>query len=175
MAASRSAGIVLYRVSESLGLEVWIAHMGGPFWSKRDAGAWSIPKGEISAVATVGDPGVSGGPESGESEIEAALREFEEEIGSPPPDVPYIRLGEFVQSSGKVVIAFAAETDFSVARVVSNTFSIEWPRHSGRIQEFPEMDDARWVPAAAAREKLVKGQAPILDALETLLRDPNRR
>ena len=75
MAASRSAGIVLYRVSESFGLEVWIAHMGGPFWSKRDAGAWSIPKGEISAVATVGDPGVSSGPESGESEIEAALRE----------------------------------------------------------------------------------------------------
>jgi predicted NUDIX family NTP pyrophosphohydrolase len=175
MAARRSAGIVLYRVTESLGLEVWIAHMGGPFWSKRDAGAWSIPKGEISAIATLGHPGGSGASEPGESEIEAALREFEEEIGSPPPDVPYVRLGEFVQSSGKVVVAFAAESDFSVARVVSNTFSLEWPRNSGRLQEFPEMDDARWVPAAAARDKLVKGQAPILDALETLLRDPNRR
>jgi predicted NUDIX family NTP pyrophosphohydrolase len=153
MAAIRSAGIVLYRRSEA-GPEVWIAHMGGPFWSRKDAAAWSIPKGEYV---------------DGEDALAAALREFGEEIGTPAPDVDYVTLGEFRQSSGKIVTAFAAETDFTVETIVSNTFPLEWPPNSGKVQEFPEIDDARWVPLTDARVKLVKGQHAILDAVEARL------
>jgi predicted NUDIX family NTP pyrophosphohydrolase len=153
MAAIRSAGIVLYR-RNAAGPEVWIAHMGGPFWSRKDAAAWSIPKGEYA---------------DGEDPLAAAVREFGEEIGTPPPDVDYAPLGEFRQSSGKIVTAFAAETDFAVATIISNTFPLEWPPKSGNVQEFPEVDDARWVPLAEARVKLVKGQLPILDAVEAKL------
>lgn len=153
MAAIRSAGIVLYRRNDA-GPEVWIAHMGGPFWSRKDAAAWSIPKGEYA---------------DGEDPLAAAVREFGEEIGTPPPDVDYAPLGEFRQSSGKIVTAFAAETDFAVATIISNTFPLEWPPKSGNVQEFPEVDDARWVPLAEARLKLVKGQLPILDAVEAKL------
>ncbi|MCU1550102.1 MAG: hypothetical protein JWR36_662 [Glaciihabitans sp.] len=153
MAAIRSAGIVLYR-RNAAGPEVWIAHMGGPFWSRKDAAAWSIPKGEYA---------------DGEDPLAAAVREFGEEIGTPPPDVDYAPLGEFRQSSGKIVTAFAAETDFAVATIISNTFPLEWPPKSGNVQEFPEVDDARWVPLAEARLKLVKGQLPILDAVEAKL------
>jgi predicted NUDIX family NTP pyrophosphohydrolase len=153
MAHVRSAGILLWRRREP-GLEVFIAHMGGPFWSKRDAGAWSIPKGEYLET---------------EDELAAAKREFLEEIGVAPPELDYTRLGEFRQSSGKIVVAFAAESDLEIAGVTSNTFTLEWPPRSGRLQEFPEIDDARWFDLAEASMRLVKGQAPILDALRAIL------
>jgi predicted NUDIX family NTP pyrophosphohydrolase len=149
----KSAGILLYKRSGA-GLEVWIAHMGGPFWARRDAGAWSIPKGLY---------------DDDELPLAAAVREFEEEIGLPAPDVDYELLGEFRQSSGKVVTTFIGESDLVVEAIVSNLFALEWPPRSGRMQEFAEIDDARWFPVAVAREKLVKGQVPMLDALERRL------
>ena len=151
----RSAGILLYRRTDAPEPQVWIAHMGGPFWARKDAAAWSIPKGEY---------------EPAEDPFAAARREFAEEIGEPPPDVEYVPLGEFRQPSGKVVTVFAAEADFAPNRVVSNTFTVEWPPRSGTLREFPEIDDARWVGLEEARVKLVRGQLPVLDALEELLR-----
>ena len=124
--------------------------MGGPFWARKDAAAWSIPKGLY---------------ESDEDPLTAALREFAEEIGTPAPDVDYEPLGEFRYSSGKLLTVFAAETDFAIGALASNTFPLEWPPNSGRMQDFPEVDDARWFPLEIARQKLVKGQRPILDAL----------
>jgi predicted NUDIX family NTP pyrophosphohydrolase len=149
----KSAGILLYKHTDA-GLEVWIAHMGGPFWAQKDAGAWSIPKGLY---------------EPDEPPLAAAIREFEEELGLPAPAVEYELLGEFRQPSGKVVTTFIAESDLVVETIVSNLFSMEWPPRSGRTQDFPEIDDARWFPTAVAREKLVKGQVPIIDALERRL------
>jgi predicted NUDIX family NTP pyrophosphohydrolase len=146
----RSAGILLYRLTDAAEPQVWIAHMGGPFWARKDAAAWSIPKGEYEPVE---DPFV------------AARREFAEEIGVPAPEAQYTPLGEFRQSSGKVVTVFAAEADLTVEHLVSNTFTVEWPPRSGTLQEFPEIDDARWVGLAEARVKLVRGQVPVLDAL----------
>jgi predicted NUDIX family NTP pyrophosphohydrolase len=153
MVSIHSAGILLWRRRDTM-LEVFIAHMGGPFWAKKDAAAWSIPKGEFL------EP---------EDELAAAKREFNEEIGVPAPTADYVRLGEFRQSSGKVVIPFAAESDLEVAKVRSNTFEMEWPPRSGRKQAFPEVDDARWFDIPTARVKLVKGQVAILDALERLV------
>jgi predicted NUDIX family NTP pyrophosphohydrolase len=150
----RSAGILLYKTADDSTFEVWIAHMGGPFWARKDAQAWSIPKGEY---------------DDAEDPLAAALREFEEEIGAPAPDVNYARLGEFRQPSGKLVTAFAGETDFRPDRIVSNTFPLEWPKGSGKVQDFPEIDDARWFTAEEARTKLVRGQLPILIALEEKL------
>lgn len=152
MAATRSAGILLYRRTAPDGLQVWIAHMGGPYWAGKDDRAWSIPKGLVDD-ADDGD------------ELRTARREFLEEIGVPAPEVEYEKLGEFRQSSGKTVIAFAAEAEFSPAAIVSNTFSLEWPPRSGRLQEFPEIDDARWFPVEVARDKVVAGQVAVLDAL----------
>jgi predicted NUDIX family NTP pyrophosphohydrolase len=146
----RSAGLLLYRSTDAAELQVWIAHMGGPFWARKDAAAWSIPKGEYPAD---------------EDPLAAALREFAEEIGVPAPDVEYAKLGEFRQPSGKIVTVFAAEADLAVERVMSNTFAVEWPRGSGTMRDFPEIDDARWVGLAEARGKLVRGQLPVLDAL----------
>jgi predicted NUDIX family NTP pyrophosphohydrolase len=148
----RSSGILLYRFAP--GLEVWLAHMGGPYWSRKDEAAWSIPKGLYDEA---------------ESPLAAALREFEEEMGVPAPAVEFEPLGEFRQPSGKVVVAYTAEFDFRVERVVSNTFALEWPKGSGRIQDFPEIDAADWFPLETARTKLVKGQRPLLDALQTKL------
>jgi predicted NUDIX family NTP pyrophosphohydrolase len=145
----RSSGLLLYRLTPAL--EVWLAHMGGPYWSRKDDGAWSIPKGLY---------------EADESPLSAALREFEEEMGVPAPAVQFWLLGEFRQSSGKVVTAYAAESDFRLDVLVSNTFSLEWPKGSGRIQDFPEIDDARWFPLELARSKAVKGQMPLLNELE---------
>lgn len=156
----RSCGILLYRVEETgsddPGISVWIAHMGGPFWAKKDASAWSIPKGEVLAD---------------EDELTAALREFAEEIGTPAPDVPYRPLGEFRQSSGKIVVVFTAQADFEVDQIVSNTFETEWPPRSGRRAFFPEIDRAGWFSLEVARTKLVKGQLPILAALESSIAD----
>lgn len=147
--AVRSAGILLYRRGAD-GPEVWIAHMGGPFWVRKQTQSWSVPKGEYL-------------PD--EEPLLAALREFAEEIGTPPPAVDYFELGAFRQPSGKVITVFAAESDFQPDGIVSNTFPLEWPRGSGIIQDFPEVDDARWVTETDARGKLVKGQLPILDAV----------
>jgi predicted NUDIX family NTP pyrophosphohydrolase len=146
----RSAGILLYRQSEDAGLEVWIGHMGGPFWARKDAHAWSIPKGEYF---------------DDEDPLLAAQREFAEEIGTAAPDADYIRLGAFRQPSGKIVTVFAAESDFAPERILSNTFTLEWPKGSGTMTSFPEIDDARWTQEPVARTKLVKGQLPVLDAL----------
>lgn len=145
----RSAGILLYR-REAGRLEVWIVHMGGPFWARKQSQSWSVPKGEYL-------------PD--EDPLVAARREFAEEIGTPPPAVEYFELGAFRQPSGKIITVFAAESGFQPERIVSNTFPLEWPKGSGIIQDFPEVDDARWVTEADARSKLVKGQLPILDAL----------
>ena len=151
----RSAGILLYRRvgierAEPAGLEVWIAHMGGPFWAGKDQHAWSVPKGEYT-----GD----------EDPLAAGLREFAEEMGTPAPAAEYRLLGAFRQPSGKIITVYAAEQDFLPERIASNTFPLEWPKGSGTIQHFPEIDDARWFSEAEARHKLVKGQIPILDAL----------
>lgn len=150
-----SAGLLLYRERRDLrGLEVFIAHMGGPFWARKQAGAWSIPKGEFTD----------------EEPLAAARREFAEEIGVPPPDADVIDLGAFRYSSGKTVRVFAAHApDFEIDEVRSNTFEIEWPPRSGRRQSFPEVDEARWTPAFEARELLTAGQRPALDALLSAL------
>lgn len=143
-----SAALLLYRRNPDL--EVLIAHMGGPFWARKDAGAWSIPKGEYTAE---------------EEPLAAARREFAEEMGSAAPDGDVVPLGSVKQSGGKVVTTFAVEGDFDLAGFRSNTFELEWPRGSGRMQEFPEVDRAEWVSVDVARQKLVKGQLPVLDAL----------
>jgi predicted NUDIX family NTP pyrophosphohydrolase len=153
MAPAPAAGILLYRRGAD-GLEVFIAHMGGPFWARKDAHAWSIPKGEYAPP---------------EDAFAAAKREFREEIGVDAPDAEYLPLGDVRYSSGKVVTVFAAESDLEVAEVVSNTFEVEWPPRSGKLASFPEVDDARWIPLAEARVKLVAGQLPALDALERLV------
>jgi predicted NUDIX family NTP pyrophosphohydrolase len=124
--------------------------MGGPFWARKDARAWSIPKGEYL---------------EDEDPLVAARREFAEEIGTPAPSGDYNHLGTFRQPSGKIITVFAAEADFQPEQIVSNTFPLEWPKGSGTIGDFPEIDDARWVGESEARTKLVKGQVPILDAL----------
>jgi predicted NUDIX family NTP pyrophosphohydrolase len=143
-----SAALLVYRRRESL--EVLIAHMGGPFWARKDAGAWSVPKGEYT-------------PD--EEPLDAARREFAEEMGSAAPPGEVVSLGSVKQSGGKIVTAFAVEGDFDLDGFRSNTFELEWPRGSGRMQEFPEVDRAEWVTVDVAREKLVKGQVPVLDAL----------
>ncbi len=146
-----SAGIILYRRNSTEQLELWIAHMGGPFWARKDQHAWSIPKGEFS---------------DDEDALTAARREFTEEIGTPPPSTEYVLLGTFRQPSGKLITAFTAEAnDFQPEEIVSNTFPMEWPKGSGAIKEFPEIDDAQWFEESMARTKLVKGQLPIVDAL----------
>jgi predicted NUDIX family NTP pyrophosphohydrolase len=143
-----SAGLLLWRRGPE-GVEVLVGHMGGPFWARKDAGAWSIPKGEH---------------EPGEDPLAHALREFEEEMGAPPPDGPDVPLGEFRQS-GKVVTVFAREGDFDASGIRSNHFTVEWPPRSGRLRSFPEIDRAEWMTPERAREALVKGQVPALDAL----------
>lgn len=144
-----SAGLLLYRTGDE-GLEVLIAHPGGPFWARKDDGAWSIPKGEYG---TDEDP------------WEAAQREFAEELGLAVPEGPRADLGEVRQAGGKVVSAFAICADLDVTEARSNTFEMEWPPRSGLMQEFPEVDRVAWVTVEVARAKLLKGQLPILDRL----------
>jgi predicted NUDIX family NTP pyrophosphohydrolase len=145
--AETSAGILLYRRQPRL--ELFIGHMGGPFWRGKDASAWSIPKGTYTD----------------EEPLSAALREFAEEVGRPAPDVDYVELGRFRYASGKLVTVFLGESDFDAADVQSNLFEIEWPPRSGRRQSFPELDAAGWFTPDEARERLVKGQRPAVDAL----------
>jgi predicted NUDIX family NTP pyrophosphohydrolase len=151
--AKISAGILLYRLAHDAP-EVLLVHPGGPFWAKKDAGAWSIPKGLI-------DPDED--PEAG------ARREFAEEVGK-VPDGALAPLGEFRQPGRKVVLAFALEGDFDPAALVSNTFPMEWPPRSGRTMLVPEVDRAGWFGMEAAHGKLLAGQRPILEALRILLR-----
>lgn len=144
----RSAGLLMYR-RRGAAAEVLLAHPGGPFWARRDTAAWTLPKGEI-------------GPQ--EDPLAAARREFEEETGfdSQPPFIP---LGELRQKSGKRISAWAFEGDADPARLVSNTFELEWPPRSGRVQTFPEVDRVQWYGFDEARLKLIAGQAPFIDSL----------
>jgi predicted NUDIX family NTP pyrophosphohydrolase len=149
MAAKRSAGILLHRHRDGA-LEVLLVHPGGPFWAKKDAGAWSIPKGEY---------------EDGEDARACALREFAEELGSAPPDGELVDLGEIRQRGGKVVAAWALAGDADADAIHSNTFSMEWPPRSGTMREFPEVDRAAWFSLDEARERILPAQAPLLDRL----------
>ena len=150
-----AAGLLLYR-RHPAGIEVLLAHPGGPFWSRKDVGAWSIPKGEI-------DPG--------EDPVAAVRREFREEIGLEVTG-PVAPLGQQKQGSGKLVRIWASEGDFDPAQLRSNTFEMEWPKGSGRTQTFPEVDRAAWFALDEARRRILPGQAPFLDALLTLLGPP---
>jgi predicted NUDIX family NTP pyrophosphohydrolase len=147
-----SAGILLYHLGPA-GCEVLLVHPGGPFWTRKDEGAWSIPKGLI-------DPG--------EDHAAAARRDFYEETGIAPPG-ELLPLGSHKQPGGKTVIAFALEGELDPADIRSNTFAMEWPPRSGRQQDFPEIDRAGWFKPEEARRKLLKGQVPILDALLAML------
>jgi predicted NUDIX family NTP pyrophosphohydrolase len=149
VARRRSAGIVLYRAGDG-GPEVLLVHPGGPFWAKKDLGAWSIPKGEY---------------EPGEDPQACALREFEEETGTALPAQALVELGAVVQKAGKEVTAWAACGDLDPATVRSNSFTMQWPPRSGREQEFPEIDRAEWFALDEARAKLVAAQAELLDRL----------
>lgn len=145
-----SAGLLLHR-ERGGELEVFLGHMGGPYWAKKDAAAWSIPKGELDA---------------GEEPLAAARREFAEEIGVDPPGGEVVDLGPVRYASGKTVHVFAlAAPGFEVDEVVSETFELEWPPHSGRTVAFPEVDRAEWMPLGRAAERLVVGQRPALSAL----------
>jgi predicted NUDIX family NTP pyrophosphohydrolase len=148
--ARRSAGILLHRPGAA-GPEVLLVHPGGPFWAKRDRGAWSIPKGEY---------------DDGEDPLACARREFAEELGSEPPGgAEPVDLGEVRQKGGKVVAAWAIEGDLDAAAIRSNTFEIEWPPRSGARREFPEVDRAEWFGLDEARAKILPAQAPLLDRL----------
>ena len=145
--AKRSSGILLHR-GTGAALEVLLVHPGGPFWAKKDAGAWSIPKGEY---------------EEGDDPRAAALREFEEELGSAlPAGTELVELGTVKLKSGKRITAFAAEGDLDAETISSNTFEMEWPPRSGRMQAFPEVDRAGWFSIEEAREKLNPAQAEFL-------------
>ena len=149
MPAARSAGLIVFR-ERAGALEVLLGHMGGPFWARKDEGAWSIPKGEL---------------DDGEEPLAAALREFEEELGhAPPPGAP-IELGEIRQKAGKSVVAFAVAGDFDPRELRPGTFELEWPPRSGRRRAFPEVDRVEWFDLPTARSKIVRGQVALLDRL----------
>jgi predicted NUDIX family NTP pyrophosphohydrolase len=146
--AKRSAGLLLYR-RRGEALEVFLVHPGGPFWARKDLGAWSIPKGEYA---------------EGEEPLEAARREFTEETGFAAP-ANALALGEVKQAGGKMVVAWAAEGDCAPDRLVSNVCSIEWPPRSGKMIEIPEVDRGAWFAFDAARERILKSQEPFLERL----------
>src|SRR4029453_14358324 len=148
----QSAGLLIHR-QRGGAPEVFLVHPGGPFWAKKDAGAWSIPKGEF---------------EPGDDPLATAPRELPEETGF-SIDGPFTALAPIKQPGGKVVHAFAVAGDCDPAAIRSNLFTLEWPPRSGRRQEFPEVDRAGWFDLAAARDKILKGQLPLLDELERLL------
>lgn len=150
MVTRRSAGLVVFRRADAA-IEVLLGHMGGPFWARRDVGAWSIPKGEL---------------EADEDPLTAARREFEEELGLPPPSGPTIDLGEVRQSGGKVVSAWAVEGDVDPTSVRPGTFRLEWPPRSGTWRDVPEVDRVAWFDVATASERIVSGQRELLARLE---------
>ncbi|SCK44486.1 Predicted NTP pyrophosphohydrolase, NUDIX family [Streptomyces sp. AmelKG-E11A] len=153
MTVKRSAGLLLFR-RRSGGPEVLLGHMGGPYWARKDVGAWGVPKGEYVPP---------------ESAWDAARREFEEELGIAPPQGATIPLGEHTQPGGKIVTVWAVEADLDPASMVPGTFTMEWPPRSGRTGTFPELDRVAWFGLGAAREAIVKGQTPFLDRLATRL------
>jgi predicted NUDIX family NTP pyrophosphohydrolase len=148
----RSAGILLYRRNGAL--EVLLVHPGGPFWAKKDLGAWSIPKGEY---------------EEGDDPLATALRELEEETGHRLEATDLLELGWIRQRGGKLLTAWAAQGDLDASAITSNTFTMEWPPRSGRRREFPEVDRAGWFDLPAAREKLLAAQTELLDRLVSAL------
>ena len=152
----RSAGILLYRTVAGAP-EVLLVHPGGPFWARRDAGAWSIPKGEY---------------EDGDDPLATALREFEEETGTALRLDDVTELGSVRQSGGKLVSAWAAEGELDAEAIRSNSFTMEWPPRSGRMAEFPEVDRAGWFGVEAAREKVVAAQRAFVDRLVERLASP---
>lgn len=155
MAAKRSAGLLVFR-RVGVNVEVLLGHMGGPFWAGRDAGAWSVPKGEY---------------EPDEDPAAAALREFEEELGMPVPAGELVELGTIRQSGGKVVTVWAIEGDLDPDQVVPGTFEMEWPKGSGRVREFPEVDRVAWLGLEDAGARIVAGQRTFLDRLSDALHD----
>ncbi|MFF4658432.1 NUDIX domain-containing protein [Streptomyces sp. NPDC001381] len=149
MTPKRSAGLLLFRRTDE-GTEVLLGHMGGPYFARKDAGAWTVPKGEY---------------EPDEPAWEAARREFREELGLPPPDGEAIGLGEVRQTNGKIVTVWGIEADLDPAAIDPGTFTMEWPPRSGRTQEFPELDRVAWYGLDRAREVIVPAQAAFLDRL----------
>jgi len=150
-----SAGLLMYRdiTEHSNSVEILLAHPGGPFWKNKDDGAWTIPKGEVTP---------------GEDLLAAAIREFTEETGLTPTP-PFVSLGEIKHKSGKIVHAWAFQGDCDPAEIRSNTFKLEWPPKSGRTQEFPEIDRAKFYDLAAARQKILVSELPLLDRLAELV------
>ena len=161
MAVRRSAGLLLYRWTRPGGspalLQVLIGHMGGPLWARKDAGAWSVPKGEYPAD---------------EAPLAAARREFTEELGLPAPEGELLDLGEVRQSGGKTVRVWAVEADLDPAQVVPGTFTLQWPPRSGREVEFPELDRVEWYDLDTAGPRLVTAQRAFLDRLRDALAGP---
>jgi predicted NUDIX family NTP pyrophosphohydrolase len=159
---ARSAGLLLYRITSTGNLEVLLAHPGGPFWSRKEESAWSLPKGEY-------DP-------DGDA-LATAYREFREETGHDAPAGEPIPLGEVRQPGGKRVTAWALEGELDVTQAFSNTFEMEWPRGSGAVREFPEVDRLEWMSVERARTKLLRGQVPFIDRLTESIdsgkRDPS--
>jgi predicted NUDIX family NTP pyrophosphohydrolase len=152
LVAKQSAGLLMYRKAGK-GIEVLIVHPGGPFWAKKDKGAWSIPKGEF---------------EEGEA-LDTAKREYREELGHDAPEGDYAELGSVKNKSGKTIHAWAAEGDLDVTKLASNTFSMEWPPKSGQQQEYPEVDKAGWFAPEKATQKLNPAQAPFVERLLEIL------
>jgi predicted NUDIX family NTP pyrophosphohydrolase len=154
MGSRRSAGILLYRRDRDGAVEVLLAHPGGPVFASKDAGHWTIPKGEI---------------DEDEEPWDVARREFEEETGHPPPDGPSIELGEITQKGGKVVVGWGLEGDLDPATAHSNTFPFQWPPKSGRYITIPEVDRVVWCPPDAPRRRIKDTQIPLIDRLLTEL------
>ena len=163
MARRVSAGILLYRWQGET-LEVLLGHPGGPYFTARSEGHWSIPKGEVDAR----------NGETHEDLRSVALREFAEETGSPAPGGAddLVALGEIIQRGGKRVVAWAIEGDLDTATAQSNTFSVEWPPHSGRFQDYPEFDEVAWLAPDEARRRIKDAQIPLINRLEAILREP---
>ena len=151
--SAQSAGLILYRQRDGK-REVLLVHPGGPFWQKRDEGVWSIPKGEVA---------------ENEAGVDVARREFQEEVGVAAPEGELTALGAVTQAAGKLVHAWALAGDVDVTRLTSNTFELEWPPRSGRMQQFPEIDRAAWFDLDTARRKLLPAQCAFIDRLEELL------
>jgi predicted NUDIX family NTP pyrophosphohydrolase len=151
--AKKSAGLVMYRVPDNR-LEVLIVHLGGPFWAKKDEGAWFIPKGEI---------------EPGEGEFAAAKREFREETGIEPRSGDFLALGTIKHKGGKIVHAWAFEGDCDPSSIRSNTFTVEWPPRSGKRHEFPEIDRAQFASVEQARAKMSPAEFDFVDRLQKIL------
>src|SRR5690349_5079905 len=154
----QSAGILLFRMKREQ-LEVFLVHPGGPFWIKKDAGAWSIPKGEI---------------ETGEEALQVAIREFKEETGQ-EIEGSFSELQPVKQKAGKIIKAWAVEGDIDETKIVSNTFEIEWPPRSGKKKIFPEVDKAQWFSVTTASEKINPGQVPLIEELQQIIRNKKKK